>query len=126
MRLVTLLTVALNSLNALLLFSVSAVAIWLWWLEAVTAGAIAFAIGLILRMQGMSHWIMWELASLFEQIGVVHDGLETIARERTVVDTPDPRTLSGAARRGPLDRIRFNYGKNRDDEGWAGLSTTCP
>ena len=121
MRLVTLLTVALNSLNALLLFSVSALAIWLWWLTAVTAGAIAFAIGLILRMQGMSHWIMWELASLFEQIGVVQDGLETIARERTVVDTPDPRTLSVPRGEVRYDRIHFNYGKNRDDEGMGGI-----
>ena len=63
MRLVTLLTVALNALNALLLFSVAALSIWLWWIEAVTTGAIAFAIGLVLRMQGMSHWIMWEVAS---------------------------------------------------------------
>jgi ATP-binding cassette subfamily B multidrug efflux pump len=115
MRLVTLLTVALNSLNALLLFSVAALSIWLWWLEAVTAGAIAFAIGLILRMQGMSHWIMWELASLFEQIGVVQDGLETIARERTVVDPPNPLTLSVPRGEVRYDRIHFNYGKDRND-----------
>jgi ATP-binding cassette subfamily B multidrug efflux pump len=115
MRLVTLLTVALNSLNALLLFSVAALSLWLWWLEAVTAGAIAFAIGLILRMQGMSHWIMWELASLFEQIGIVQDGLETIARERTVVDPAHPRALAVPRGEVRYDRIHFNYGKNRDD-----------
>jgi ATP-binding cassette, subfamily B, multidrug efflux pump len=116
MRLVTLLTIALNSLNALLLFSVAALSIWLWWLEAVTAGAIAFAIGLILRMQGMSHWIMWELASLFEQIGIVQDGLETIARERTVVDPAHPRALAVPRGEVRYDRIHFNYGKNRDDD----------
>jgi ATP-binding cassette, subfamily B, multidrug efflux pump len=115
MRLVTLLTVALNSLNALLLFSVAALSLWLWWLEAVTAGAIAFAIGLILRMQGMSHWIMWELASLFEQIGIVQDGLETIARERTVVDPAHPGALAVPRGEVRYDRIHFNYGKNRDD-----------
>jgi ATP-binding cassette subfamily B multidrug efflux pump len=115
MRLVTLLTVALNSLNALLLFSVAALSLWLWWLEAVTAGAIAFAIGLILRMQGMSHWIMWELASLFEQIGIVQDGLETIARERTVVDPAHPSALAVPRGEVRYDRIHFNYGKNRDD-----------
>jgi ATP-binding cassette, subfamily B, multidrug efflux pump len=115
MRLVTLLTIALNSLNALLLFSVAALSLWLWWLEAVTAGAIAFAIGLILRMQGMSHWIMWELASLFEQIGIVQDGLETIARERTVVDPAHPRALAVPRGEVRYDRIHFNYGKNRDD-----------
>ena len=115
MRLVTLLTVALNALNALLLFSVAALSLWLWWIEAVTAGAIALAIGLILRMQGMSHWIMWELASLFEQIGIVQDGIETIARERTVVDPPVSRPFTVPRGEVRYDRIHFNYGKNRAD-----------
>jgi ATP-binding cassette subfamily B multidrug efflux pump len=115
MRLVTLLTVALNSLNALLLFSVASLALWLWWIEAVTAGAIALAIGLILRMQGMSHWIMWELASLFEQIGIVQDGIETIARERSVIDRPVPRPFAVPRGEVRYDRIHFNYGKNRAD-----------
>ena len=115
MRLVTLLTVALNALNALLLFSVAALSLWLWWIEAVTAGAIALAIGLILRMQGMSHWIMWELASLFEQIGIVQDGIETIARERTVVDPPVSQPFTVPRGEVRYDRIHFNYGKNRAD-----------
>ena len=54
---------------------------------------IALTVGLVLRLQGMSHWIMWEVAGLFENIGVVQDGLETIARERSVVDAPDAKPL---------------------------------
>ncbi len=114
LRLVTLLTIALNVLNALLLFSVAATSIWLWTLDAVTTGAIAFSVGLVMRLQGMSHWIMWEVAGLFENVGVVQDGLETIARERTVVDAPDAKPLvvkEGAIR---FEHIRFNYGRDQE------------
>ena len=112
MRLVTLLTVALNVLNALLLFAVAATSIWLWSISAVTTGAIAFSVGLVMRLQGMSHWIMWEVAGLFENVGVVQDGLETIARERTVVDKPDAKPLAVTKGEIRFDQISFNYGRD--------------
>ena len=112
LRLVTLLTVALNVLNALLLFSVAATSLWLWTLSAVSTGAIAFSVGLVLRLQGMSHWIMWEVAGLFENVGVVQDGLETIARERTVVDAPDAKPLVVSKGEIRFEHICFNYGRN--------------
>ena len=112
LRLVTLLTVALNILNALLLFSVAATSLWLWSISAVTAGAIAFSVGLVIRLQGMSHWIMWEVAGLFENVGVVQDGLETIARERTVVDAADAKPLVVPKGEIRFENISFNYGRN--------------
>jgi ATP-binding cassette, subfamily B, multidrug efflux pump len=112
LRLVTLLTVALNILNALLLFSVAATSLWLWSISAVTAGAIAFSVGLVMRLQGMSHWIMWEVAGLFENVGVVQDGLETIARERTVVDAADAKPLTVPKGEIRFENISFNYGRN--------------
>ncbi|MEE9588525.1 MAG: ABC transporter ATP-binding protein [Hyphomicrobiaceae bacterium] len=111
MRLVTLLTSTLHTLNSMLIFSAAALSIWLWSVNAVTAGAIAFAIGLVLRMQGMSQWILWEVAGLFENIGVVQDGIETIARERKVIDAPGAKPLcvtNGGIR---YDGIGFHYGK---------------
>jgi ATP-binding cassette subfamily B multidrug efflux pump len=114
LRLVTLLTIALNVLNALLLFSVAATSIWLWTLDAVTTGAIAFSIGLVMRLQGMSHWIMWEVAGLFENVGVVQDGLETIARERTVVDAPGAKPLIVSKGEIRFEHIRFNYGRDME------------
>ncbi|MBL8564778.1 MAG: ABC transporter ATP-binding protein [Hyphomicrobiaceae bacterium] len=111
MRLVTLLTFTLNSLNAALLFSVSALALWLWSIEAVTAGAIALAMGLVLRMQGMAHWIMWEVAGLFENVGVVEDGIEALSRDRDVVDAPGAAALTVNAGEIVYDQICFNYGK---------------
>ena len=117
MRLSTVLTVTLNTLNSLLLFSVAAMSIWLWSIEAVTTGAIALALGLVLRLQGMSQWILWEVWTLFENIGVVQDGIETIAMERSVVDAPGAKPLTVSAGAISYERIAFNYGKDREDVG---------
>ena len=116
MRLVTLLTLTLNTLNCMLLFSITGTAIWLWSIGAVTTGAIAFAIGLVLRMQGMAHWIMWETASLFEQIGVIHDGLVTIAKDRKVVDAAGAKALTVPKGEIRYEGIRFNYGRNPQEK----------
>ena len=111
MRLVTLMTVALNALNALLLVSIAGLGIWLWTGSAVTAGALAFTVGLVMRMQGMSHWIMWEVAHLFEHIGVIQDGIGTLTREQTVVDVPAAKPL--VVTKGAIDfeAVKFHYGK---------------
>ncbi len=111
MRLSTLLTLVLNGLNALLLFSIASTSIWLWYLDAISTGAIAFAIGLVLRLQGMSQWILWEVAGLFENIGVIQDGIQTIARDRKIVDHPQAKPLLVTHGRIRYQAIYFNYGK---------------
>lgn len=116
MRLVTLLTLTLNTLNCALLFSITGTAIWLWSIGAATTGAIAFAVGLVLRMQGMAHWIMWEVAGLFEQIGIIHDGITTIARDRKVVDVAGAKPLTVPRGEIRYEGIRFNYGRNPQDK----------
>ena len=115
MRLSTLLTATLNWMNAALLFSVAALSIWLWQIGAVTTGAIAFAIGLVLRLQGMSQWILWEVYALFENIGVVEDGISTISRDRKITDKPDAAPLRVEHGRIQYESIHFNYGKVRLD-----------
>ncbi|HYM98130.1 MAG TPA: ABC transporter ATP-binding protein [Aestuariivirgaceae bacterium] len=117
MRLTTLLTIILNTLNSLLLFSVSALSIWLWYVGAVTTGSIAFAIALILRLQGMAHWILWEVSSLFENIGIVQDGIETVARTRDVVDRVDAKPLKVSKGDIRYESICFNYGKHKLEDG---------
>jgi ATP-binding cassette subfamily B multidrug efflux pump len=71
-------------------------------------------VGLVLRLQGMSHWIMWEVAGLFENVGVVQDGLETIARERTVVDAPGAKPLAVSKGEIRFEHICFNYGRDQE------------
>ncbi|WP_368905123.1 ABC transporter ATP-binding protein [Taklimakanibacter lacteus] len=117
LRTTTRMTVALNVMNALLLFSTGTLAIWLWTLDAVTTGVLAFTVSLILRMQGMAHWILWEVAGLFEDIGTVQDGIETIARERSLVDAPDARPLQVTSGRISFDDVSFNYGKAVEADG---------
>ncbi|GJL83264.1 MAG: multidrug ABC transporter ATP-binding protein [marine bacterium B5-7] len=111
MRLSTRLTITLNMLNALLLFSVAGTGIWLWQISAISTGAIAFTVGLVLRLQGMSQWILWEVAGIFENIGVVLDGITTISRDRAVNDAPDAQPITVS--RGEIEYrdIHFNYGK---------------
>jgi ATP-binding cassette subfamily B multidrug efflux pump len=113
MRYVTKLNFGLNLSNAMLLAAVGTIGIWSWTAGAVTVGAIAVAVGLVMRLEGMSHWIMWELAGVFENIGMAQDGMNTIARPRDVRDTPDAKKL--AVKRGKIsfENVRFHYGKDK-------------
>ncbi|RWO68689.1 MAG: ABC transporter ATP-binding protein [Mesorhizobium sp.] len=113
MRLVTVLFGSLYILNALLLFSVTAMALWLWLGQAVTIGAVAVVIGLVLRMWGMSQWIMWEMSGLFENIGTVQDGIASISLPRLVEDRPDAKEISVSRGEIRFEDIRFHYGKQK-------------
>src|SRR5690554_6690079 len=79
MRLVTGLNVTMNVINYSLAFSIAAVSIWLWINNSVSTGAIAIAIALSLRVNGMAQWIMWEMSNLFENLGTVVDGINTLS-----------------------------------------------
>ncbi len=115
MRLSTKLNLTLSLLNSFLIFSVAATSVWLWQMNAVTVGAIAFSLGVILRLQGMAQWTLWEVSSLFENIGVVQDGIETIARERTIVDAPSAKPLIVNQGKIEFNAIEFNYDKISDE-----------
>jgi ATP-binding cassette subfamily B multidrug efflux pump len=111
MRLVTGLIMGVWIINALLIFSVAALSIWLWTQGMVTAGAIAAAIGLVLRLYGMSQWIMWETSALFENIGTVQDGMATISKQQDVTDVPDARPIVVKKGEIEFDQVSFHYGK---------------
>ncbi|MEM7041425.1 MAG: ABC transporter ATP-binding protein [Pseudomonadota bacterium] len=113
MRLATALQVIVWSLQSLLLFSVAALSIWLWLHDAVSLGAIAVAIGLVLRLGGMSHWIMWEVSALFENIGTVQDGITTLAQSQDVTDDLKAKPLKVTQGEVVFDHVRFHYGKTR-------------
>ncbi|TIT78979.1 MAG: ABC transporter ATP-binding protein, partial [Mesorhizobium sp.] len=113
MRLVTVLYGLLYILNALLLFSVTALSLWLWLGDAVTIGAVAVVIGLVLRMWGMSQWIMWEMSGLFENIGTVQDGIQSISLPRLVEDRPGAKDIAVTQGEIRFEDIRFHYGKQK-------------
>jgi len=95
----------------LLLFSVVALGLWLWHGGSVSAGAVAVAVALVLRMLGMSQWIMWELSALFENIGTVHDGINSISLPPTVDDAPGAPALAVQAGDIRFEGVSFHYGK---------------
>ncbi|WP_166109322.1 ABC transporter ATP-binding protein [Pseudoalteromonas sp. Z9A5] len=111
MRLVTSLNFVIQSLNYLLVFSVTAVSLYLWSLSAISAGAIAVAVSLALRLNGMAQWIMWEISSLFENIGTVADGMKTLSNPIEVADKPNADTLNVSQGAIEFSNVHFNYGK---------------
>ncbi|MGH1486601.1 MAG: ABC transporter ATP-binding protein [Cellvibrionaceae bacterium] len=112
MRLVTQLQFTVWLLNSLLIFSISALSIYLWLQSEVSTGAIAIAIGLNLRLNGMSQWIMWEVSALFENVGTVQDGINTLSRPRTVQDKENALPLKVTQGKIVFDQVRFHYGKD--------------
>lgn len=111
MRLTTKLNFGLDTSNSVLLFTVGAIGIWSWTTGSASIGAIAVAVGLVLRLEGMAHWVLWELAGLFEHIGMAIDGMGTIARPRAVRDAPNAGTLTVPDGKIEFQAIRFHYGK---------------
>ncbi|GAB2684135.1 ABC transporter ATP-binding protein [Aliiglaciecola aliphaticivorans] len=109
MRLVTTLYGFVWFSNALLVFSVSALAIYLWINQLVTPGDLAVAISLCLRLNGMAQWIMWEVSSLFENIGTVQDGINTLANDVAVKDAPDASNLKVSGGAIEFKNIDFGY-----------------
>lgn len=111
MRLATGLSVSVQSLNYLLVFAVAALALYLWAGSAITVGAIAIAVSLALRLNGMAQWIMWEVSSLFENIGTVADGITTLSQPASVQDKPNASELAVSQGEIRFAAVSFNYGK---------------
>ena len=103
MRLGTGLNFSVWIINMLMVFATGALGIYIWLQGAIGPGAIAIVMSLAIRMTGMSHWIMWEVNTLFENIGTVQDGINTIAKPQLVTDTPNAQTLQV-----PHGAIQFN------------------
>ena len=111
LRLITSMELSLYALNGVLIVASSWLAISLWSVGAVSTGAIAAAIGLIIRIVSMSGWVMWTISGIFENIGVVHEGMETISRANTVLDAPSAAPLAVRSGEIRFSGIRFDYGK---------------
>ena len=109
MRLVTKLNISLWTLNMALVFSTAALGIYLWTNGDITPGAIAIVMSLAIRLTGMSHWILWEISSLFENIGTVQDGINTLSVPNVVNDKNDADTLIVSKGDIRFDQVSFKY-----------------
>ncbi|URI10904.1 ABC transporter ATP-binding protein/permease [Aquincola tertiaricarbonis] len=113
MRLVTGFEIVNHALSMLLIAATAGAALWLWTQGHATVGALAAATAMALRLNGISHWVMWEMASLFEHIGTVRDGINTLGRPRTVLDAPDARPLQVAQGEIRFEHVSFGYGGDK-------------
>lgn len=111
MRMVTCLLWSVDAINYLLLFSIAALSINLWLDASVTVGVIAIAISIALRVQGMSKWIMWEVSALFENIGTVVDGMNTLSQPVTVTDVANAPPLQVTQGQISFHNVHFHYGQ---------------
>lgn len=117
MRLVTGLNVTMNIINYSLAFTIAAVSIWLWMSGSVTTGAIAIAIALSLRVNGMAQWIMWEMSNLFENLGTVVDGMNTLSKAPKITDSATANVISSSKGEIHFDHVDFVYpGKTEDQD----------
>jgi ATP-binding cassette subfamily B multidrug efflux pump len=108
-RVVTAMDTVITSMNGLLIVSSTGLALWLWSQSLISVGAIALATGLAIRIVNMSGWIMWVVNGIFENIGMVQDGLETISQPVSVTDRQTaPRLLvdKGGVK---FDNVEFHY-----------------
>ncbi len=113
MRLYTLMDVALVALNGALMVGLVGWAVWLWFGAAASVGVVATATALALRLNGMTGWIMWAVSSFFRNLGVVAEGMQTIAQPIALTDKPSAAELD--LRRGDVrfEAVSHHYGRRR-------------
>ena len=116
LRVTTTMEFVLFVINGFLIVATSALAIALWQNGLVTLGAVALVTGLTIRIVNMSGWVMWTVAGIFENLGVVHEGMETISRPQTVLDAPGAAPLTVPKGEITFERIGFDYGRTRTKE----------
>jgi ATP-binding cassette subfamily B multidrug efflux pump len=113
MRLVTAFETVNQLLSVLLIASITAVSLQLWAGSLVGVGAVAAATAMAFRLNGISHWVMWEMATLFEHIGTVQDGMATLSRARSVVDRAGAAELKVTRGELHFDDVGFSYGNGK-------------
>jgi len=113
MQPITRMKTVLFTINGFLIVGAGGLALHLWSLGHVTEGGIALVIGLVLRLNNMSGWIMWTITNIFEAIGRVQDGILTISQPHTIVDQPKAPDLKVTHGEICYDHISFHYGKGK-------------
>ena len=117
MRWVSYLEVSTHLISVILVSSTAGISLYLWQQGAIGVGAIAAATAMALRLNGLTQWIMWQTASLFESIGTVQDGMRTLSAPQTIVDKPNAPALKVTDGRIVFDHVDFSYESEDDDIG---------
>ena len=112
MRWVSYLEVSTHLISVILVSSTAGIGLYLWQQGDVGVGAFAAATAMALRLNGLTRWIMWQTASLFESIGTVQDGMRTLSAPQTIVDQPSAPALEVSNGRIVFDDVDFSYESN--------------
>jgi ATP-binding cassette, subfamily B, multidrug efflux pump len=116
MRVTTRFMATLAVMNALLLVGTATIGVVLWAQGQVSAGLVATALPLAWQIASVAGWVSWEVTGIFENVGVVQEGMETIAVPHTLVDAPSARELvvAAAPRGGEIrfEHLTFSYGRH--------------
>ncbi len=113
LRLITLFGISLTVLNAMLLVGTGAMAVWLWTNGRIEVGIIAMALPLTWQISNISGWVAQNVTAIFENVGVVQDGMRSIAVPRQMPDRPDAATLHVTRGEVRFENVRFGYGTTR-------------
>lgn len=116
MRWVSYLEVSTHLISVILVSGTAGIGIYLWQQGAVGVGAIAAATAMALRLNGLTRWIMWQTASLFESIGTVQDGMRTLSAPQKIIDKPNAPTLKVTEGRIVFDHVDFSYEHDNNDD----------
>ena len=111
MALITRFMFWLTAMNALLLVGTAAIGIWLWVHGTVSAGVVATALPLAWQIANAAGWVSWEVTAIFENVGVVQEGMQSIAVPHSSVDRPDARPLEVSRGEILFDHVTFAYGR---------------
>ncbi|MEW2914164.1 ABC transporter ATP-binding protein [Leisingera sp. JC11] len=110
LRMMTRLAFGSIAINGVLILIVVAPAIWLWMHGAVSVGEVAAASALTIRLNGMSGWILWVTIRLFENMGVIREGLRSLSAAHEVTDAPGAKPLEVAHAEVRIEGLRHHYG----------------
>ncbi|XVK01233.1 ABC transporter ATP-binding protein/permease (plasmid) [Burkholderia vietnamiensis] len=123
MRLVSAFEIVNHLLSTLLLVGSTGLALYLWLHGEASAGVVAAVVAMALRLSSYSHWIMWEMTELFENVGTIQDGINTLTKVRSVRDAPDATALTVPRGEIVFDNVRFAH-EEHDTPVFDGLNLT--
>jgi ATP-binding cassette, subfamily B, multidrug efflux pump len=111
LRLNTLFALSLTVLNALLVTGTGALALVLWTRGQIAVGTVAMALPMAWQIVNMSGWVAWQVTGIFENVGVVQEGMMTIAKPIGLTDRPGATDLVVSHGEIVLDNVQFGYGR---------------
>jgi ATP-binding cassette, subfamily B, multidrug efflux pump len=111
LRLNTLFGLTLSTLNAMMVTGTAALALWLWTRGQVEVGTVAMTLPLTWQIVNISGWVAWQVTNIFENVGVVQEGMMTIAKPIALTDRPDAPELTVPHGEIRFEDVRFGYGR---------------